>query len=214
MRGFARIASMPWRSAPSANSLTLSSSIRVIGLPNVGSGQDPVGGFVEGFHDMIGTIRRLFHGIAEVDEHGPASRSCPRLDIAAAIPYHKAGGEIDPQFAGGCEKHAGLRLAAGATLLLRVETSFNGVDRQGLGEASMHLLDDLPMDAPRAHVRLVGNDDEREPSLLQPVQAPRSLRIKPILVEIQGREAAAGAEGGNHQHAVPIEKDRLAEIAA
>src|SRR6266536_1783011 len=177
-------------SKSSANTLILSSSI-IIGLAHLGSGQDPRRSLGERFYDLIGTIWRLFRGIAEVDEYRPASRSCPRLDIAAAIPYHEASGKIDAQFACGCEKHPGSRLAAGATVLLGVKTSLDGIHRHPLREAPVHLLHDVPTDAAGAHVGLVGDHDEREPRLLQPLQARRSIGITPTFIQTERRETAA-----------------------
>src|ERR1700724_131171 len=158
--GLAAISLIPERSAPSANSFTLSWAVSVIvrSILSGASCQDSTACLGERFYSHIGRLG-AFSDVPVIDEEIGASRCLAGRHVPPPVAHHEALPEVDAEFTGGLQEHSRLGLAAMAAVGIRVKADSCGIQGQIEPQAPVHRLDDLDSLLAGRHVRLVRHDD-------------------------------------------------------
>src|SRR5262249_15127740 len=92
---------------------------------------------------------------------------------------------------GSAQQHSRLGLAAITRFILAMRAYANVVDRQSVQETLVHLGQDIGCDDPLAHVRLVADDDQREPPRLELRKCLERILVETIVLKRRWRIAAA-----------------------
>src|SRR5258708_31661300 len=117
-KGFAYISNLPALSAPAAKILTVKSSTLFM--------------FALALYDcqrfvcrrnLVVVMGRRRLAVGAIDEDGPAARSDAGLHVVSAVSDHVAAREIDVEFLGAGEQHAGSRLPSIAAISVVVQAN-------------------------------------------------------------------------------------------
>src|ERR1017187_1223744 len=210
MSGFAARVAIPFRSAPSAKILTFSLSsdfmLRSAGYTLGGLFQNDFCRFRQGLDRKV---RRFGFALRVMALHQNRSTTCGLADrhIAPAVADHPGTLQINPPFPRRRQQHPRLGLAAIATIRLDVITHLDIVNGEPFAQSPVHFLDRLALGQPRAHVRLIRDDDQNESRCAQAFRHVRHAGQKLKLLHPCRRHGLAVAQQGPAQHAVAVQKD-------
>src|SRR3984957_5197757 len=195
---------MPALSAPSAKILTLRFSIFFMFALALYDCQSFVCR-----RNLVVVMGRRRLAVGAIDEDGPAARSDAGLHVVSAVSNHIATREIDVEFLGAREQHAGSRLPAIAAIAVVVKANQNLVDgRQFTRDQVVDIVHRLFWHCPTRHVRLVRHNNQDETKILQSLELLAQSWIDLDILDPCRWVRLALANYRAVQHAIAIQKDR------
>src|SRR5208337_4661668 len=210
IHGLSASSRMEAQSAPSAKILTRNEATSGIARhshwhASMSAPKNPLRGFAQRADSHERPIGTLF-GVAVVDEDRATAGAVAGFDVAPTVANNIAGLQIDIPNAGRFEQQARLRLAAGATRGVVVRAEAHAVQLQEALQALVHLGDLFGRDQATRDVRLICDQDQREPSLAQSAAGFANARQQSKIGEGRGRVWFALAQDGAIHDAVAIQK--------